>query len=182
MSGTALFDAATMAVTGHYSVFSDDSTVPWLLHTSNVVHGLAYVALVAVLLQHRHRIEQVNRTAGVLFWVVLASLLVLAAGFLLLQPFLDPQDMPAAPGAAIGLAFAGMLLGAPVLGTAVRRVPAAASGQSGADGDGPSSLESRSCWGSWHPRSPTPAYMETALAFGVALLGYRAAQGTWTRE
>jgi len=174
MSGIALFDAGTAAVTSHNSVFSDETTVPWAMHASNVVHGLAYVALVAVLLLHRHRIEGVNRVARASLWVVLCSLIVLAAGFLVFLPFLDPQDMPAAPGVAIGLAFAGMLLGAPVLGIAVRRVPELRPGSLVLLAMIPIHAVTI-LLAVTAPAVAHPAYLETALAFGVALLGYRAA-------
>jgi len=174
MSGIALFDAATVAVTSHNSVFSDDTTVPWAMHASNVVHGLAYVALVAVLLLHRHRIEGVNRAARASFWVVLCSISVLAVGFLVLLPFLDPQNMPAAPGVAIGLAFAGMLLGAPVLGIAVRRVPELRPGSLLLMAMIPIHAATI-LLAVVAPALAHPAYLETALAFGIALLGYRAA-------
>jgi uncharacterized membrane protein YhaH (DUF805 family) len=174
MSGIALFDAGTKALTGHYSLFSDDSTIPWALHASTVVHGLAYLSLIAVLVQHRHRIEGVNRTARVSFWVLLCSLCVLAVGFLVLLPFLDPQEMPAVPGGAVGLAFAGMLLGAPALGIAVRRMPELRPGSLILMAMVPI-LAVTILLGIVEPRLAHPAYLEGAMAFGVALLGYRGA-------
>ena len=179
MSGIALFDAGTKALTGHYSVFSDDSEARWAQLTSSLVHGLAYVALAAVLVQHRHRIEGVNRTARVSYWAVLSSILVLAAGFLVLLPFLDPQDMPAVPSAAVGLAFVGMLLGAPVLAIAVRRVPELRPGTLVLMAMVPI-LAVTILLGIAAPAFAHPAYLETAMAFGIALLGYGAVRAPAT--
>jgi uncharacterized membrane protein YhaH (DUF805 family) len=174
MSGIALSDAATKVLTGSYSVFSDESSVPWLMRASDLLHGLTYVALAAVLVQHRHRIERVNRTARVSFWVVLCSLGTLAAGFIVLVPFLDPQDMPPAPAFVVALAFGGMLLGAPVLGIAVRRVPELRPGSLVLMAMVPI-LALTILLGVVAPSFAHPAYLETALGFGVALLGYRSA-------
>lgn len=175
MSAIALFDAFTKAAFDHLSVFSDESDVPWLLTSSNLVHGAAYVGLLAVLVQHRHLIDATNRVARVTRWLLVVSLAVLAAGFLFLTPFVDPQSMPAALGAPIGISFMVMLLTAPVLGIAVRRVAGLRPGSVLLIGMLPI-LGVTLALGAVAPRFAHPAYLEAALGMGIALLGYRAAR------
>ena len=172
MSGIALFDAGTKALTGHLSVFSDESDVEWLLQTSNAIHGLAYVAMAAVLVLHRRHIVSVNRVALVSYWLLRGSVTVLAFAFLALAPFVGPENMPAAISAVVGVAFLLMLLSAPVLGIAVRRAPALRPGSLVLAAMVPV-LAITVILGVLAPDFGHPAYLETALAFGVALLGYR---------
>lgn len=177
MSGIALFDAGTKALTGHLSVFSDDSDVEWLLQTSNAIHGLAYVAMAAVLVLHRRLIVSVNRVAKVAYWLLRGSVTVLAFVFLALAPFLELESMPAAISAVVGVAFLLMLLSAPVLAIAVRRTSALRPGTLLLAAMVPL-LALTILLGVLAPVFGHPAYLETALAFGVALLGYRASSHT----
>lgn len=175
MSSIALFDAFTMAVTGHYSVFSDDAGRSWWLSAGNLVHGLAYAGLLAVLVQHGRRIDAANRTARVCRWLLTGSLAVLALGFVLVGTWFDPASLPVAAGVVIGVAFAVMLLAAPVLGVAVRREPELRPGSRLLALMAPV-LVLTIAVGWLAPRFGHPAYLETLLAIGVALLGYRAAR------
>jgi uncharacterized membrane protein YhaH (DUF805 family) len=177
MSGIALFDAGTKALTGHLSVFSDDSDVEWLVQTSNAVHGMAYVAMLAVLVVHRRLIVSVNRVARVSYWLLRGSVTALAAGFLVLMPFLDPENIPAALGAVVGVVFIVMLLSGPVLGIAVRRTSQLRPGSLLLVAMIPV-LGLTILVGVLAPAFGHPAYLETALAFGLALLGYRASSDT----
>ncbi len=175
MAGIALFDAFTKAASGHLSVFSDDSDVRWVQLTGNLVHGLAYVGLVLVLAQHRHVIDATNRTARVTRLLLVGSLGVLAFGFLLVGPFVNPDDLPALASAPIGIAFLLMLLSAPVLGLAVVRRPELRPGSLLLSAM-PPILGATLVLGIVAPRFAHPAYLEAALALGIALLGYRAAR------
>lgn len=174
MSAIALFDAATNAVTGHYSVFSDDSDVRWALVGSSLVHGTAYVALLAVLLLHRYRIDAAGRVARATRWLLVTCLALLAAGFLLVTPFVNPETLPAPVAAPVGIAFMLMLLAAPVLGLAVRRVEPLRPGSLLLVAMLPV-LALTLAVSLVAPRLGHPAYLETAMALGVAMLGYRAA-------
>ena len=48
-SGIALYDAAHHGLTGRYSEFSEESTIPALILVSETIHGLTYAVLAAVL-------------------------------------------------------------------------------------------------------------------------------------
>ena len=125
MSGIALFDAGTKALTGHLSVFSDDSDVEWLLQVSNV--GARTGLRGDGGRPGRCTGGSSSRSTG---WPgELSGLLrgshdgVWPLGFLVLTPSWIRSDLPAALGAVVGVAFMVMLLAAPVLGIAVRRTP-----------------------------------------------------------
>ncbi len=175
MSAIALFDAFTMVLTHHSSVFSDDAGRSWWLSAGNLVHGLAYAGLLAVLVQHGRRIDAVNRTARVCRWLLTGSLVVLALGFVLVGAWFDPASLPVAAGVVIGVAFAVMLLAAPVLGVAVRGEPGLRPGSRVLALMAPVLVLTIAV--SWlAPRFGHPAYLETLFSIGVALLGYRTAQ------
>ena len=73
--GIALYDAFTHGLTGHYSVFSDEEphTIPWLTTLGSIVHGLAYLAFVAVLLRHAASIDAGRRSRTILRWVLVVA-------------------------------------------------------------------------------------------------------------
>lgn len=172
-SAIALSDAMTHGLTGEYSVFSDESTMPWVMAASEAVHGLTYVALIGVLVAERHRLDAVNRGARVARWVLLAALGVLAIVFLALSPVrgaLREWGLIAPVEAAAGISFAAMFLGGIALGVALWR-------------RAEFRLESRLLVGIvaalglvfllvWiAPGFAHPAYMETMLHFGLATTG-----------
>lgn len=173
----ALFDAVTQGVTGHNSVFADDTDIVWLAQLGNVLHGLAYTGAVAVLVMNRRRIVAVNRVAAAAYWPVLVAVAILGAGFLLVMPFLDLDAMPAAAGMVATPAFVVMLLGAPVLGLSLLRAPDMRPGNALLAAMVPI-LGLTILVGLLAPNWAHPAYLETASAFGLTLLGYQGARRT----
>lgn len=172
LSAMALFDAMVHGFTGHSSVFTDADAPLWAEVTTFAVHGLAYVALAAVLVAERRRVDAVNKAARVARWTTALSLGVLAAVFLALLPVgsqLGAGALAAVEGAA-GFAFLGMFLGGFALGVSLWRDPRF-------------HLESRLLsalpvvlvllvmvvW--LAPTFAHPAYLETLLHFGVAVTG-----------
>ncbi len=130
LAAIALTDAVTTALTGHSSVFADDSGVLPAILVSWIVHGIAYAAMWWVLWKERPRFAHANRFARVVRGILLACLGVLSVGFAVLQPIMqvagvDPDSGFAMTWGLVGtIAFAGMLLGAALLGLAlVRRNP-----------------------------------------------------------
>jgi hypothetical protein len=126
----ALTDAATAALTGHSSIFADDSEVLPAIVGSGLVHGVAYAATVWVLWQEAERFRSANGFARVVRWIVMISLAVLSVGFMVLQPVMlltavSPESGFAMAWGLIGtVAFAAFLLGAALLGLAlIRRNP-----------------------------------------------------------
>ena len=173
LSSLALFDAVTRGLTGSGSVFSDGSDVRWLAVAGSVVHGLAYLTFAHVVRVERERIA-VSRPARLAARVLIPVLAVLGVGFLVLWPLAAsmPTPLRSAVSAVIGIAFALHFLGALVLGLGtVRRAEAR-----------PGSLLLASLLpvialtavlGLLAPPFVHPAYAETTVAFGLALLGAR---------
>lgn len=174
-SAIALSDAVTHGVTGGYSPFSDDSDLQTLVATADVVHGLTYVALAVVLLREAERFRGTNRLARGSRWVVLVSLAVLAVGFLFLAPVIalrDAYDSGVYTGFSVvgAPAFFGMIFGSLTLGLAVLR------NRSLGVGGRVLALMTPVFGGmmllDWlAPAWAHPAYLETTLHFGLALIG-----------
>jgi hypothetical protein len=172
-SAIALGDAMTHGLTGEYSIFADDSGVAWAGAVSYAVHGLTYVALGAVLLAERHRLDAVNRGARVARWVLLVAFGALALIMLALSPVRGPlRDAGLLPviETVAGLSFLAMFLAGVALGVALWR-------------HDEFHLESRLLTGivaalglvlllAWlAPAFAHPAYLETMLHFGIATTG-----------
>lgn len=119
-SGIALFDAVTHGITGDYSWFADDSGVRPAQVFSALAHGLTYVALCLVLVREAALIAAAGRVQAIVRWVLVGSLTLLAAGFLLVAPFLESPESAGAVGVVLGvlmsLGFAGMIFGSLVIG------------------------------------------------------------------
>lgn len=172
-SAIALGDAMTHGLTGGYSIFADDSGVPWASALSYTVHGLTYVAFAFVLVAERRRLDAVNRGARVARWVLLVAFGVLAFIMLGLSPVrgvLRAWGLLTVFETVAGLSFLAMFLGGIALGAALWR-------RSGFH------VESRLLVGivgalglvllfAWlAPGFAHPAYMETMLHFGIAITG-----------
>ena len=156
----------------------------WMLAIM-LVHGFTYAALSWVLIRERALLERANRFARAVHGVLLASLGVLAIGFVLVAPVMEITKTP--PTGPVGIAwewiasigFAGMIISSLLLGVAVlRNNPLGYGGRlllmlvpvlgvtvllGFIDSD----------WAH-------PGYVETVIHFGVALIGVRAAAGTTT--
>lgn len=82
LSAIALNDAATFALTGHYSAASDEFGVNPLYLVSGLVHGLAYLALAGVLRAFGPRVDGGNRFRRIVRLTLIVAFLVLAGGML----------------------------------------------------------------------------------------------------
>lgn len=180
LSAIALYDAARHGLTGEYSVFSDDSGDLVAGIGSAVVHGLAYAALVLVLLRERE-VFVARRVTAVLRWVLAVAFGFLAVGFLVLSPIhalaTGSTSTETATGAFAVLSgvvgtvgFVGMLIGSLVLAlTQLRRATLGLGG--------------RVLLTAWPVLLLTvglmalgsdwahPGYLETAVNVGIALSG-----------
>lgn len=174
-SAIALTDAVTHGVTGHYSAFADDSGVPVVTALGGVAHGLTYLALCFVLVREVDRFRVTNRVARAARWVVLASLALLAPGFLLVAPVLTFAEVDGGVaytiwGGVAGVAFLGMILGSLVLGLALLRTRSLGVGARVLSMMVPVlGLTLLVAW--LAPDWAHPAYLEATLHFGIALLG-----------
>lgn len=171
-SGIALFDAMTHGLTGDYSMFSDESGVRVAKVLGDLVHGLTYVALCFVLVREAPLIAAAGRVQAVLRWILVGSLTLLASGFLLVAPWLE------SPGGAVGtalgivmsLGFAGMILGSLVIGPLLLRAPGLRTGARVLSAMLPilgGTILLQLVASGW----AHPAYLETTLHFGIALIG-----------
>ncbi|HET7352411.1 MAG TPA: hypothetical protein VFJ28_15870 [Marmoricola sp.] len=179
-SAIALGDAVVHGLTGDNSVFSDDSGRSALIALGGIVHGLTYVALAAVLVAERVRFVGTNLVARGARWVLMGGLAVLAIGFLLVVPVLAFAGQPEG---AVGAAWAGtatvgflaMILGSLTLGLALLRTSALGVGARVLAMMLPvAGLTALVAYAA--PSWAHPAYVETTLHFGIALLGVSASR------
>ncbi len=170
----ALFDATTHGLTGGYSWFADDSGVRPVQVLGSLSHGLTYVALCYVLVREATLIAAAGRVQAVLRWILVGSLVLLAAGFLFVAPFLESPEtagnVGVVLGALMGAGFSGLILGSLILGPLLLRAPALRTGARVLTAMVPVfgvtillAVVARD-WAH-------PAYLETTLHFGIALLG-----------
>lgn len=177
-STLAVFDAVNIALTGSGSLFADDSEHTTARIVGAAAHGLTYAALALVLVREADRIGGHGRTAGMLRRVLLASLLVLAVGFLTLAPaaaVVGDGPLVTAWNGTASVAFVGMILSALVLGPVLlkrrnlRPGPVVLAALLPVFG---LTIVLEVVAPAW----AHPAYLETTLHFGIALLGARAGQ------
>jgi hypothetical protein len=178
-SAIALTDAVTHGLTGD-NPFSDESGLPpAALALVDVAHGLTYVALAVVLLREADRFRHTNRVARGLRWVVLVSLGVLAAGFLFIAPVISLREAYDSStydtfGLVGGPAFFGMIFGSMGLGLALSRTRTLGAGARVLVWMVP--VFGFTMVLAWlAPLWAHPAYLETTLQLGLALLGVGAA-------
>ncbi|MGD8202272.1 hypothetical protein ACQE98_16655 [Ornithinimicrobium sp. W1679] len=82
LSAIALNDAATFALTGHYSAASDEAGVSAVYLVSGLVHGLAYLAFAGVLRVFGPRVDGGSRFRRIVRLTLIVVFLVLAGGML----------------------------------------------------------------------------------------------------
>lgn len=171
LSAIALFDAVTHGLTGQWSVFADDSPVPWLQRVGDVIHGLAYLGALWVLYAERRHVLA-GRVARVLGWVLAASFAVLAATFLVVSPlsWLGLDGLMGALSGVVGVAFLVQLLAGMALGLTLWRRPATAPGNRVLAAALPAVLVTVAL-GFVAADWAHPAYVETCVIVGTALLG-----------
>ena len=127
LSAIALTDAMTHGITGHYSVFSDESGHNGVIVLGDVVHGLAYAGLAMVLRDAAGTFGRYGRLVRAVRRVLVAAFAVLAVDMIAVTPVLVlTTGLVDGAGAAVegGIAtvtFLAMLLGSLVLGVAVLR-------------------------------------------------------------
>jgi len=175
-SGIALSDAMLHGLTGRNLVFADNSgQLGWIV-TGDLVHGFTYAAMIWVLIRERGRFDLANRFVRALRFVLIASLGALTGGFVLVAPILQIAGVPVtgafwtAWGWLASIAFAGMILSSLLLGVAVLRInPLGYGGR--LLGLLVPLLGITVLLGFVAPDWAHPAYLETIINFGVALIG-----------
>jgi hypothetical protein len=172
-SAIALTDALTHGLTGSYSAFADDSGAEGLILVGDLVHGLTYAAFCFVLVREAERIDAAGRVAGVLRRVLLVSLAFLAVGFLVGAPLrgsIEGSAFEDVWGLVATAAFIGMILSALALGPALLRRTDLRVGALVLTALLPV-VGLTALLAVLAPAFAHPAYLETTLHFGIALLG-----------
>ena len=178
VSAIALTDAVTTARTGHNSVFADGPTA--VVVATSLVHGLTYLALLAVLVRERARFTEAGVVARASRRVLQLCLALLSVVFLAVEPVLriGGVDPDADSAVAVGYGIVAtttlllMFLAGSALGLALlRHNPLGLGGRI----LGPLLLVvlGTLALGFVAPEWSHPAYAETVINFGIALLGVR---------
>lgn len=174
ISSIALYDAMTRGLTGRDSAFADTYGLTWTLVLGNVVHGLAYAAFAGLLVAAGRHIDRVGRAARHVRRVLVGVFAVMAVMFLVAFPFLVGREggVYTIIGSLGGIMFLAMFVSVTALGLlTVRRSelrPGAVLLASV-----PVVLGLTFALAAVAPGFAHPAYAETILGFGVALLGLR---------
>jgi hypothetical protein len=184
-STIALSDAIMHGATGRNLLTTDGSRPAGWIVAGDLVHGLTYVALSWVLIAERDLLGRANRWVRILRHLLLASLVLLAAGFVLIDPIVRLAHLPpggvaaAVWGGMAGIGFAGMIISCLLLGIAVlRRNPLGYGGR--VLGLVVPVLVVTVLLGLAASDWAHPGYVETVIYFGLALIGVGAAPDTTT--
>ena len=180
VSVIALQDAVTQALTGHASALSDEpgQTVPWLANLGSAVHVLAYLAFVAVMVRYGTVIDAGRRVRTALRWSLIVAYGVIAV---VLTAMEVTNTVGGSLGTVANVVFLVMLLGPPALGITMlaqgERAPSAFLMAASVPALGLMIL-----LGFLAPHWAHPAYMETVVNFGLALLGVGASRTAPVRQ
>jgi hypothetical protein len=178
VSALAFADAITLGVTGENLVTEDDPATFTMVCTG-LGHGLPYLALIWLLVAGRRVIDAGSRFRAGARWTLTGSYTLLLPFFLfgVLHAYFTSGtlgDLPMVYEVTAGVGFVGMFLGSLVLGLALWRT---------ADMHAASRVLSLgllagfACtitFGFLAPDWSHPAYPETAVYLGTALLGIKA--------
>jgi hypothetical protein len=176
LSAIALTDAMTHGVTGHYSVFSDESGHNAVILVGDAIHGLAYAGLALVLRDAGAVFRAYGRVVRGVRRLLIGAFAVLAVGMLITAPLIvltgGFKDSPLVSFDEVlaTTTFLAMILGTLVLGIGVlRRNELGVGGQVlrlmipvvlGTIG-----------LGFVAPDWAHPGYLETTINLGIALIG-----------
>ena len=178
-SAMSLYDAVHHGVTGKGSAFSDEYGTTWATIAIGIVAAVSFIANGAILVIERIRIDRGSRLHRWVRRLLVADLAVLAAVFgigIPLMGTLEAVSLDAAVGAVAGVAFASMFILAVALGLCLVRVrelrPSAVLLIAVLPAIGLAIILQAIGSAFAHP-----AYAETAVYLGIALLGQRAQTG-----
>jgi hypothetical protein len=178
LSGIAVTDAFVQATTGHDSIFGAEDGPVGAILASDLWHGLTYAALTWVLIAEAARFAAANRLARACRWVLVVGLAASAVSFVVIVPALlltDSGDGAFAEvfGALGTPIFFGTILGAIVLGLAVISNPLGLGGRVLLLILPVTAIVIALAF--LAPAYAHPGWVETAVNFGIALVGVGAA-------
>jgi len=175
----SLYDAVHHGVTGKGSAFSDEYGTTWATIAIGIVAAMSFIANGAILVIERIRIDRGSRLHRWVRRLLVADLAVLAAVFgigIPLMGTLEAVSLDTAVGAVAGVAFASMFILAVALGLCLVRVrelrPSVVLLLAVLPAIGLAIILNAIGSAFAHP-----AYAETAVYLGIALLGQHAQTG-----
>jgi len=178
-SAVSLYDAVHHGVTGKGSIFSDEYGMTWATIAAAIVSALSFIALAVILVIERERIDSDSRFRRWVRRLLAVDLALLAAVYgigIPLMGALGRGGLDAAVGGVAGVAFAAMFILAVGLGLSLIRIrelrPSAVLLLAVLPAIGLTIILQATGSGFAHP-----AYAETAVYFGIALLGRRPQKG-----
>lgn len=177
-SAVSLYDAVHHGVTGRGSVFSDEYGMTWATTAGSIVSALSFIALAVILVIERERIDSESRLRRWVRRLLAVDLALLAAVFGIGIPLMGAlgRGYDAAVGGVAGVAFSAMFLLAVGLGLSLLRMrelrPSAVLLLAVVPALGMTII-----LGAIGSDYAHPAYAETAVYLGIALLGRRAQIG-----
>jgi hypothetical protein len=176
LSAIALTDAITHGITGHGSVFADDSSHNSVILIGDAVHGLAYVGLALVLRGTGGDFRTYGRVVRGVRRLLVGAFAALAADMLGMAPLVvltggfEDSPLVGVDEAFATTAFLAMLLGTLALGIATLRRNELGLGGQVLRLMLPVLLLTVGL-GFLAPDWAHPGYLETTTNFGIALIG-----------
>ena len=174
-SAVSLYDAVHHGVTGRGSAFSDEYGMTWATVAGSILSALSFIALAVILVIERGRMDSDSRLRRWVRRLLAVDLALLAAVFgigIPLMGALGRGRLDAAVGGVAGVAFAAMFVLAVGLGLSLVRIrelrPSALLLLAVVPAIGLTIILQAMGSAFAHP-----AYAETAVYLGIALLGRR---------
>jgi hypothetical protein len=173
-SAVSLYDAVHHGVTGRGSAFSDEYGMTWATTAGSILAALSFIALAVILVIERGRMDSDSRLRRWVRRLLAVDLALLAAVFGIGIPLRGAlgRGYDAAVGGVAGVAFLAMFLLAVGLGLSLIRIrelrPSAVLLVAVVPALGLMIILGAIGSGYAHP-----AYAETAVYLGIALLGRR---------
>lgn len=179
-SAVSLYDAVYHGITGHGSVMSDEYGTTWATIAGGVLSAAAFAALSVVLVSARPGIDAGSRVRRWIRRLLAVDLAALAAVFAVGAPFLggdSDSNLATAFGAVAGVTFAAMFVLAFALGLSILRVPGLRTSAVLLVSVVPI-IAFTVALQALATDFAHPAYVETAVYLGIALLGRLPAPAT----
>ena len=173
LSAVSLYDAVYHGVVGHGSALSDEYGRTWVTVAGSLLAALTFAALSAELVYASARIDTVSRTRSWIRRLLAVDLAALAAVFAFGAPFIGAASdgkLAAVMSVVAGVTFGAMFLLAFALGVTILRVPALRTSAVLLLAVVPI-IALTAALQALAADFAHPAYAETAVYLGLALLG-----------
>ena len=174
VSAIALSDAVTHGLTGHYSMFADDSGNDLAIVVGDLIHAALYACLVIVLAREADRFDASNKVARLSRRVLVVAFGALSVCMAVPVSLMDQKSTPSdILGIIATIFFLAMILFSMTLGLAVLRSNPLGIGGRLLGAILPVLLFTIGVAFA-APDWAHPGYLEATINFGLALVGVRA--------